>query len=498
MKRVAIVGAGISGLTAAWQMLSEEPELAVTVFEGSGRTGGIVETVRRDGFTIEMGPDSWVTEKSAARELAVELGLGDELISSMDETRRTLLLLDGKLEPLPDNLRMIVPIGREALAGIDDSPLLSPTARLAFHRELAQAMELRRAAPTEDESIASFTERHFGGEVLRKLATPLLSGVFGGDVRRLSVGAVMAPFVAMEREHGSLIAALGEREAERRATGRTAPPIFTTLRSGLETLTDALADALPAGTLRLRARVIRLEKVNDTLERAWRVRSVQQIVENELGPRGGVVDERFDEVVLATSVPASATLLGPLDRVAANLLPREASSAILVAFAWAEARPIALPAGFGFLVPPPAVRHGRRARESRLLAATFVDQKFAGRVPAYGRLVRVFLGTTEAERLLSARVGDDGIAALALRELEGVLGRLPVPTIHEVRRWPLSLPQYAVGHLERAARFERRLQSLPGLHLLGNALHGVGLPDLIRQARSLGREIAAAPGVTEV
>ena len=129
MKRIAIIGAGLSGLTAAWQLLEDDASLDVTVFEAADRAGGIIDTVRQDGFVIEMGPDSWVTEKPAARELATELGLADELLSSNDDTRKTLLLLDGWLMPLPDNMRMMVPIGREALAGIDASPLLTPEAR---------------------------------------------------------------------------------------------------------------------------------------------------------------------------------------------------------------------------------------------------------------------------------------------------------------------------------------------------------------------------------
>ena len=456
MRRIAIVGAGVSGLTVAWQLLEEDPSLEVTVFESSDRVGGIVETIRQDGFVIELGPDSWVTEKPAARELATDLGLAEELITSNDEARKTLLLLNGRLEPIPDNLRMMVPIGREALADIDASPLLSPEARQAYHHELERAADLRRAVPTNDESIASFTERHFGREVLRKLAAPLLSGVFGGDVRRLSVHAVMGPFVAMEREHGSLIAALGEREAERQAAGRAIRPIFTTLRSGLGTLTNTLAGMLPAGVLRLRTRVQRIARADD----GWSVRFVAR-ASADTSP--SVHERHFDGVVLAASARVSAGLLQPVDRPAANLLTKEASSAILVAFAWAGGR-LSLPPGFGFLVPPPARRAGGA---SRLLAGTFVDQKFAGRVPAGGQLVRAFFGTGEAERLLQSGMPDDAIARLALRELERILGALPVPTLSLVRRWPMSLPQYSVGHLERVARFERRLAAHPGLFLLG-------------------------------
>lgn len=482
MRRIAIVGAGLSGLTAAWQMLDDDPSLEVTVFETSGRVGGIIETVRQDGFVIEMGPDSWVTEKPAAGELVTELGLAEQLIASEDDVRKTLLLLNGRLEPIPDNMRMMVPVGGEALAGIDASPLLTPEARRAYRLELDRGAELRRAVPTHDESIASFTERHFGREVLRKLAAPLLSGVFGGDVRRLSVRAVMAPFVALEREYGSLIAGLGEREAERKAAGRAVRPIFTTLRSGLSTLTETLAAKLPAGALRLGTRVHSLARADG----GWRVGVVKKTSAADAGPGMAVEFGSFDHVILATSARVSARLLRPVNGLLAGLLTQEASTAILVAFAW-TAMERALPPGFGFLVPAAA---SRGQRPARLLAGTFVDQKFAGRVPAGGRLVRAFFGTGEAERLLRNRTSDDAIARLAFRELERILGPLPPPTIRLVRRWPLSLPQYGVGHPERVASFERRLAGHPGLHLLGNGLHGVGLPDLIRRARELAHQIS--------
>ena len=177
---------------------------------------------------MECGPDGWVSAKPWARELAVELGLADELIASNDGTRRTWILLSspdnpaGKLVPMPDGFSIMVP---SDLGELDHSPLFTASAVEAYRAEPARAGELRAAVPDDDESVADFTLRHFGPEVLDRVAAPLLSGVFGGDVRRLSIRAVMPGFVEMEREHGSLIAALQSKRSSRH-TSRTS-------RSGL-------------------------------------------------------------------------------------------------------------------------------------------------------------------------------------------------------------------------------------------------------------------------
>jgi hypothetical protein len=230
MKRVAIIGGGLSGLSAAYQ-LARDAQVEFTLFEASARLGGIVETIRQNGFVIECGPDSWVTEKFWARELAVELGLASEIIPSNDRQRRTYLLQHDQLVPMPDGMRMMVPAQLDA---ITDSPLFSEQARLAYRHEPERANELKASAlkENEDESVASFVRRHFGDEVTRTIAGPLLAGVFGGDIETLSMRAVMPAFVKMEREHGSLIAALQSR------AGQSKNAVFTTLLSGLSTLIE--------------------------------------------------------------------------------------------------------------------------------------------------------------------------------------------------------------------------------------------------------------------
>ena len=457
MKRIAIIGGGMAGLTAAYELsrlAAKGAGIDVVLFEASPRLGGIVETVREGGFIIECGPDAWVTEKPWARELAEELGLGNELMPSNDAARKTYVLVDRKLKVMPDGMRMMVPVDLNAL---DQSELFTSEAKQAFRNEVNRAAELKTAAPQQDESVASFVRRHFGDEVLATIGAPLLRGVFGGDVNNLSVRAVMAPFVAMEREHGSLISAMQARIGMRMKD----EPIFTTVKSGLGTLVDSMVTAIPKNWIRLGAAVNSISRNSE----GWTLKTSRTA-------------EIFDAVMIAAPVHVAQKLLQPTDSKAAGLMTMEASSAVVVAFGFPDAAELTVPPGFGFLVP--------QGSGNLLLACTFMDQKFANRVPQNGKLVRAFFGGDAAERLL--RCGNDEAASVARLELAHILGPLPEPQLTVVRRWPRSLPQYAVGHLERISELDNRIHALGGVWLLGNGYRGVGLPDLIRDARIAARQ----------
>jgi protoporphyrinogen/coproporphyrinogen III oxidase len=466
---IAIVGGGLSGLATAYQLACEGIEF--TLFEASGRLGGIVETVHRQGFVIECGPDSWVTEKPWARELAVELGLEAQIIPSNDQWRRTYVQQGAErntqLIPIPDGMRMMVPARWGPLL---ESPLFSWQARLAYLREPKRAEELKASAPAHDESVADFVRRHFGDEVAGTIAGPLLAAIFGGDITQLSVRAVMPAFVRMEAEQGSMI------QAVQRSAQQSSSAIFTTLVDGLETLIDRMVARLPSASLRLRQPVLRIERDGSV----WRLTADGQ---NRL-------DAAFDAVVLATPPHVTRDLLQPIDSQMAGLLPQQASSAIVVAFAFAaeQASRLRIPRGFGFVVPRLSRRSASEAHP--LLACTFVDQKFSGRVPPGAVLLRAFFGGDSGDALLGET--DEKLIEQARVQLGRVLGPLPQAAETVVRRWPLSLPQYAVGHLDRMTKLESMLRGMPGLHLVGSAYYGVGLPDLIRQGRAVARLLATS------
>lgn len=507
MPRIAILGGGIAALAAAYELEQQRQAgkpLDWHLYEASPRLGGTVATTRfttPDGeYILEDGPDAWVTEKPWARELAEELGLGDQVIACNEADKKTYIWLDGELVAMPDRMRLMVP---EDLRTLDTSPLFSEAAKLAYREELARAKELRAAAPGSDESVASFVRRHFGDEVLEKIGAPLLSGVFGGDVQKLSVQAVMPAFVAMEDEHGSLIAALQRKARER--GNRPPQPTFTTLRRGMGSLVEALVAALPADRLHTGNRAAALTR---SPKGEWLVRFTG---EGSASCAIGFVP--FDDVFLAVPAHEAAALLAPGDPASAALLPTESSSAVLATFCWppAQAAAFDLPPGFGFLVPQAAqavlstdIRQSRgggtrslappqdpTTTTPKLLAGTLTTQKFPHRAPAGAKVIRVFYSGPLAEAL--QHQPDTTVAAEALTELRRVLPTLPDPesTLITVSRWPRSLPQYAVEHLDRIDELEERVATLGHLHLLGNAYHGVGVPDLIRDARAAAKNISS-------
>jgi oxygen-dependent protoporphyrinogen oxidase len=470
--RTAIIGGGIAGLAAAYELQKAGAEY--TLFEGGSRLGGVISSAMVSGSALEDGPDSFLTEKPAAAELCRELGLGDDLIPSNDAQRKTWIVVGNRLIDLPDGLMFLIPT---KLVPTALTPLFSLGTKIRMGLELLHpprkaGPEGQKSSPKSnpDESVAALVERHYGPEVVDRLAGPLLSGIYGGDANQLSARAVLPRLVEMEEKHGSLTRAM-LAAMKARPKGSGAPrAIFTTLRGGLQQMIDALASKLNPHAIRLNMPVRMLDRVAE----GWRVTSASG-------------SEIYDAVIVATPAWAAADLLRTVDvQLGEELAGIPYSSSIAVNLVYDEAKLGALPEGFGFLVPASAGR--------AMLACTFAHRKFLGRTAPGKAVLRAFLGGVRNAALLEQP--DEVLIATARRELSEILGAQVIgphiePEQVRVSRWPRAMAQYSVGHLDRIAQIKERAAALPGLHLAGNAYEGIGISDCIRLGRGAAREIAA-------
>jgi len=468
--RVAVVGGGITGLTAAYALAQARRSgtpVDEVLFEAGGRLGGVIHSERVEDFVVEAGPDSFLTEKPEARLLCEELGLGGELTGSNDAVRQTYILHRGRLAPLPDGLMFFVPCRPWSAMR---SPLLSAASKVAIVREIFRRPSNKKDGAGADESVAVFVRRHFGDDLLENIVQPLLAGVYGADPEELSARAVLPRFLALEREHGSVIR--GALKANKQRKG--GKPIFTTLRGGLGGIIHALALNLSNGSPQPRVHLG--QKVAEIAVRGER-------------PSGGLSNRTYtvrcetgalveaDAVILALPAFDCARLLKPLHAGLAKPLEEiPYAPAVTVALGFRVAP--ALPPGFGFLVP--------RREGGKLLACTFVHSKFSFRAPAQGALLRCFLGGSRNSEIV--RWSDEDIMAAVTSELRAVLGLSQRPAFYRIFRWPHALPQYSVGHEDRVRVIQEEVEKLPGLFLAGNAYSGLGIPDCVRSGRAAAEE----------
>ncbi len=457
MKRIAIIGGGIAGLSAAFYLEKARragANLQWVLFEKSDRLGGVIETERRDGFVIEAGPDSFLSIKPDATRLCQELALGDQLIPSNDATRKTYILVKGKLVPIPHGLEFMVPT---RVWPMITTPLFS------FKTKLRMATEMFSAARKDasDESVGDFVRRHFGQEMVDRVAEPLLAGVYGGNAERLSIRAVLPRFAEMERQHGSLVRATLRAKALARP-GAKPQPLFTSLKNGMQQIVEALIAALPQVSIRMRQQNLSLRPASDD----WQIESA-------------VLSERFQEVLLAVPAPAAAGLLRQFHPALIEGLAKiEYTSTAAVALAYDQAE---LPAGHGFLVP--------RSENRKIMACTFVHKKFAHRAPDDKKLLRCFFSSSRMPDLLTH--SDEQLQQIAQQELREILGLKTEPRFARTFRWDRAMAQYETGHLDRVAEMEKIIAEMPGFHIIGNSFHGIGVPDCIKSARLAVEQITS-------
>ena len=455
--KLVVVGGGVSGLAAshrATELARERGlDLDLTVLEARERLGGTIETERVDGFTIESGPDSFLSEKPWALALCRRLGVEDQLLRTDDRYRKVYVWRAGRLHPLPDGFQLLAPTKL--------GPFLS-TSLFTWPGKLRMALDvvLPRGGTGDDESLGAFVRRRLGAEALERVAQPLVAGIYTADPDDLSLAATMPRFLELERSERSLILGLwrATKQAPLPGTSGARWSLFVTLKHGMRQLVDTLAARLPDSAVQLKMRVTGLEREGTR----WRVAT-----------NAGALDA--DAVIVASEAHTAARLLRYVDPSIATLLgeiPYASSATVTFAYRRADV-PHPLDA-FGFVVP----RTERRA----LLAATFSSVKYPGRAPEGDVLVRCFLGGALGATLLER--DDEELIGRARDELRAALGIVAPPGLTRLFRHPASMPQYRVGHLARVDAIEGRLASMPGLWLAGGAYRGVGIADCVRSGEA--------------
>jgi protoporphyrinogen/coproporphyrinogen III oxidase len=487
-RRVAVIGGGITGLAAAQRLVASGENIEVVILEASRRLGGIIRTEVAHGFLMELGPDSFITNKPAAIQLCEEIGFSKQLIPTDSRYRRSLVLRNGKPMPIPDGFMLMVPAKPSAILM---TPILSLAGKL---RLLSEALIFRRPND-DDESLGSFVRRRFGQQALERLVQPLVGGIYTADPELLSLKATMPRFLEMERSHGSVIrATLAEQKQDRNRSSKRVSNdessgsgarygLFATAAGGLSDLVAAIEQALRKSgrvAVHLGTVVTSVERTSDDDQQSpgrppWVVCSRDQQPMD------------FDSVIVTLPTYAAANILQRA--VSAELLTslnaiKYASSAIVVSGHQVSDFNHPMDA-FGLVVPA--------IEQRKVLAVSFSSRKFPGRAPDGQILLRTFVGGAMQPELLAN--DSDTIQGFVNAELRSIFGMKAEPMFSEVISYNNAMPQYHVGHLDRVATIESLLKQHAGLHLAGSAYHGVGIPDSIASGQAAADRVATAMAV---
>ncbi len=461
---IAIIGGGLSGLATAVHLHFACPSRKLVLLESSNRLGGVIHTEYTDDFVLDHGADMFATQPPAAIELCRRLGVENRLILPEPNGRGAMIVHRGRLKPIPEGFVLMRPT---RLLPMVTTGLLSLSGKL---RLLKETLVPKRTS-NQDESVADFVRRRLGREVLDRIVGPLVAGIYTADVERLSMQATMKPFVEMENKYGSLAKATfarmrsGEDSVERSSTGARYEQ-FRAFPKGMIELIQMLADALPVGTIRTDCGVTSIE----SLDGRWLLRDA----------KGG--SGIYDDVVIATPPRIASRLLHAIAPAAsAELASIESASTAIVVMGVHRSDIADKRAMFGFVVPP--------IENRKILAGSFASEKFAGRAPKDHLIVRVFIGGTLQSELLER--SDEELVGIARQELSELIGLSGHPVITRVVRWNHAMPQYTVGHLDRVERIKASIASQSGIHLMSNALDGVGIAPVISAAEKLAAKIAS-------
>ncbi|MDP1767374.1 MAG: protoporphyrinogen oxidase, partial [Nitrospirota bacterium] len=451
----------ISGLSTAYALHEQAAAAGIpircTVVDAASDWGGKIVTHRVGDLVTEAGPDSFLSQKTAAIELCAKLGLTDQLINTNETSKTACVFSQGRLRELPEGLVVISP---NQLGPFLRSGLLSWSGLARMGLDLA--MPVKRSP--DDESLAAFFRRRMGRQAFERMLEPLMAGIYAGDAEQMSVQATFPRFVELEQQYGSVIRGMMTARKAGSSASLAGPKrtMFVSLKNGLSDLVTAL--------------VARLTEQGVTLRggcgvEALRVRSHQlgrwmyDVILND----GSALS--VDSLVLATPAYVSAELVRPLTPIAGGLLemiPYASTATIAMAFPRAAVSGAA--EGFGFVVP--------RAEGRDLIAATWTSLKWPHRAPSDQLLVRCYVGGVGREAIL--QLDDQALVARVREELASMCGVTAEPGYVEVNRWTKAMPQYTLGHLDRLNQIEGALSRYGGLVLTGAGYRGVGIPDCIR------------------
>jgi protoporphyrinogen/coproporphyrinogen III oxidase len=455
INRIVVVGGGITGLAAAHRLV--ELGHHVTLLEASPRLGGTIQTEHRDGFLLERGPDSFISEKPDALALAKRLGLESQLIQTNEEFRRSFIVRNGRLRAVPEGFQLLAP---SRIWPFLTSDIFS------FGAKARMAMDLflprKSTNGTQDESLASFVRRRLGREALERMAQPMVGGIYTADPETLSLRATLPRFLDMEREHRSLILAmLRQGQAQKSGTSGARYSLFLSFDRGMQVLVDELGSL--KADVRLNTRVESLK-----FDRTWTIATN--------------VGEQFEAESVCLALPAyiAASLLKNVNpNLAAKLNQINYASTATVNFAYKRSDINHSLNGFGFVAP--------FIEKRTLIACTFSSVKFSGRAPTGHVLLRAFAGGALQPEIFA--LDESELAAKVEADIRELLGITAKPLFTEVAKWGRSMPQYEVGHLDRINEIENEVSKLPGLTLAGNSYRGAGIPDCIRSGQSAAESI---------
>lgn len=465
IKSVAVIGGGISGLSAAYYarklFRERRMEVQITLIERSHRLGGKIQTLHRDGFTIEQGPDSFLARKTAVLDLTRELGLEDQLTGTNPRAKTNYILHNGKLHKMPPGLMLGIPTQMWPMV---KTGLLSPLGKARAAMDLL--LPAKRGAA--DESLGGFIRRRLGKEVLEHMTEPLLAGIYAGDTEQLSLQATFPQFMEMEREHRSLILGLlasKKRKPDAKPSSVPLPgpartSMFLTFKGGLGVLTDALSGSLQTERMITGSGVSALEK------------SVSESGGYELMLDHG---ERLqaDGVILATPAFAAAGLLGHIPG-AAHLEHIHYVSVANAAFAFRREDVPGSLDGSGFLIP--------RSEGRQMTACTWTSSKWLHSAPDDKVLLRTYIGRLGNQSWTD--MPEEELKRIIAGELRDLMGITAEPLFCELTQLPRSMPQYPVGHITNLEYLRKQLaEEMPGVELCGGGYDGVGIPDCIRQGK---------------